>query len=142
MLDPRQIGEGNEPAEFIAARYKNENDAGNRQGNAGSNDALATLEVTYDRFVSRSHGLSLLRAGSTEQGRHLAGSSEERTCPLNFATYAGKSAAMARLRIREFNSPPKADAAPPARPPDRADDSPHSWRSRQGLPAQKPRLVH
>ena len=63
MLDPRQIGEGNEPAEFIAARYKNENDAGNRQGNAGSNDALATLEVTYDRFVSRSHGLSLLRAG-------------------------------------------------------------------------------
>lgn len=63
MLDPRQDRRGNEPAELIAARYENEDDAANRQAETNADDALAAFEVTDDRFVSRGHGLSLLHAG-------------------------------------------------------------------------------
>jgi hypothetical protein len=94
MFDPGQNGKGNEPAELIAARYNNENDAANRQADTNADDALAAFEVTDDRFVSRGHGLSLSCAGPLSRV-HLAESGEERTYPLNFATYAGKSAAMA-----------------------------------------------
>jgi hypothetical protein len=63
MFDPGQNGKGNEPAELIAARYNNENDAANRQADTNADDALAAFEVTDDRFVSRGHGLSLSCAG-------------------------------------------------------------------------------
>lgn len=59
MLDPRQIGEEHPKAEIIAARYKYENDAANRQAETNADDALAALEVTDDRFVSGGHSLSL-----------------------------------------------------------------------------------